>query len=162
MKYLGFPVALVVIGLIGSTILWHSFRVMDGQVRTEGTRMVVQNIEDKGSEALAYASTYIIPFLFEDFDGWPRALALIILLLVIGTVYLNSTMLAINPLLRWFGVGLYQADLRAVTKAEVPMAETRKTLLLIREPMVREGGEIVSESIGPKLAFAIPAPQQAA
>ena len=157
-EYLAVPSALVALSAIGGFVLWLSIKKMGSQVLGEGTEMSVRNIEDKGSEALAYASTYIIPFLFEDFDGWPRAAALLILLTVIGTVYLNSTMLAVNPLLRWFGVGLYQADLQAITPPDVPPAAVKKTLVLVREPMVDEGGQVVSESIGPKLSFAVPAP----
>lgn len=155
-EYLAFPFALVFLSAVGGLVLWVSIHKMSSQVTGEGTVMTVRNIEDKGSEALAYASTYIIPFLFEDFDGWPRAAALLILLTVIGTVYLNSTMLAVNPLLRWFGVGLYQADLQAVTPPDVAEPAIKKTLLLVREPMVGEGGMITSENIGPKLSFAVP------
>ncbi len=60
----------------------------------------------KAGESLNYIVTYIIPFL--EFDLQRDLLPLLILLVVIGVIYVHSTLLATNPMLSLFGYRLYE------------------------------------------------------
>lgn len=73
-------------------------------------RVVLSEISNKGSEALNYLVTYIIPFIsfnsniFEGKQGLnlPTLIAFIILFLVMGNLYMYNNLYHINPILTLF------------------------------------------------------------
>jgi hypothetical protein len=65
----------------------------------KGPRLVVAHAEPQDGEVLAYIATYLIPFLGLDLATSDDIVVFCGFLLVLMVVYINSSMLFINPLL---------------------------------------------------------------
>ena len=57
------------------------------------------DVKNKNSESIGYIATYIIPFLFQSFNGFYEYISVLFLLVIIYRIYINSTLLLINPIL---------------------------------------------------------------
>src|ERR1035437_6875706 len=65
-----------------------------------GTDIIeIDNVVSKDSEAMSYIVTYLLPFLDLHFNDWATAASLLILFVTIGLLYVNSSMIHINPML---------------------------------------------------------------
>ncbi len=60
-------------------------------------------LEDKTSDSLNYVVSYIIAFLSISLNNFIDLVAIFILLFTIATIYINSNLIYINPVLNWFG-----------------------------------------------------------
>jgi hypothetical protein len=69
---------------------------------------IVDSINKKDNESISYIVTYIIPFLSIPLTGWQPIVAIIIFLFIVGTLYVNSDMIHINPVLNLLGFHLYE------------------------------------------------------
>lgn len=74
-----------------------------------GFPIKITNIKERSSESINYIATYIMPFLFQSFDGWVDLVSIIIILLIIYRIYINSTLLLVNPILNLF-YGFYEIE----------------------------------------------------
>jgi hypothetical protein len=78
--------------------------------RFAGIDMAVGVIRRKDSDTMSYIASYIIPFAATPFDKIDQTIALGIFLAVLCAVYINSSMIHINPLLALMGYNLYEIE----------------------------------------------------
>lgn len=87
------------------TFLTHTQRTVNSE------RIKIISCEHHGSEVLSYIVTYFLPFMV-DFSKPPNELlALLLLFVTIGFLYVNSNMIHINPVLSAWGYQLYEVEL---------------------------------------------------
>ncbi|RPI16910.1 MAG: hypothetical protein EHM58_10895 [Ignavibacteriae bacterium] len=91
--------SLIIAGVIGVFIF---ITRVSKQTKVDGIDIEIVDVKNKNSESISYISTYIIPFLFEDFNNVFVFIAVIILLGVICMIYIHSDLLLINPILNIF------------------------------------------------------------
>lgn len=92
---------LSVVGVIGICILIHNLKanLHNGRIVT------VLKISNRNSEAIGYIATYIVPFMASDFSSLFECGMFVIVMGLIYTIYTNSNMILINPLLNiWFSL----------------------------------------------------------
>ena len=100
----GLSMILIIITTVGLIGLWLTLVNVE-RASKNGTPVFVKDVKSKNSESIGYIATYIIPFVFQGFDTLYECLAVIFLLFVIYRIYINSSLLLINPLLSfWFGI----------------------------------------------------------
>jgi hypothetical protein len=80
-----------------------------GKVATNGDNVTITNVDNKNSESIGYIATYIVPFLFQSFDGWYENFAFIFLMVIIYRIYINSNLILINPVLS-FEYSIFQIE----------------------------------------------------
>ena len=140
---------------IASLIGWLGFKLTLGnldEVAKNGFPVKVTDVKNKNSESIGYIATYIIPFLFQSFDGWFECLSVIFLLVIIYRIYINSSLLLINPLLS-FRYAIYEIEYTVNEK-------TKNGLIISREKYLLDDSSIKIYEIGHKLFYAIPNPEQ--
>lgn len=117
-----FLVFVILFGLFGLKILLGNFeRKIDN-----GTIVKIKKIENKNSESIAYISTYIVPFIFQDTNNFFDIISITIVLIIIYIIYIKSNMIVINPILT-ITHSLYQIEYNVGT--------LEKTGLLISKNM---------------------------
>lgn len=94
----GLSIILGFVSLLGLLGLALTLRKLNKNF-PNGNHVVVKNIQNRNSESIAYIATYIIPFLFQDFSNLYDSFSFIFLMCIIYRIYINSNMIAINPLL---------------------------------------------------------------
>jgi hypothetical protein len=99
--------------------------------RLQGIQLAVGVIHRKDSETMSYIASYVIPFAATAFDKLEQVVALGVFLVVLCMVYVNSSMIHINPLLSLLGYRLYE------------ISDTEgNSYFLISKRNVRRGDEI--------------------
>ncbi|MFN8366128.1 MAG: hypothetical protein U0Y96_02675 [Candidatus Kapaibacterium sp.] len=99
--FFGGMMLLSIFGFLG-TIMF--IKNMKSDLHASSTLCTVIDVKDKTSEAIGYIATYVIPFLFVDFnDAFSIVGISILLLVIIAPLYVRSTLLVINPLLNLWG-----------------------------------------------------------
>jgi len=83
------------IGIVGCKFLLQNLE----KLSPNGENVTVSKIDNKNSESIGYIATYIVPFLFQSFNGWYELVALLFLLVIIYRIYINSNLILINPIL---------------------------------------------------------------
>ncbi len=84
-----------IIGLVGMSVLLSNF---DRNLKS-GNIVDVKKISNRNSEAIGYIATYIVPFFASDFSSPIECGIFVIVMALIYTIYVNSNMILINPLL---------------------------------------------------------------
>ncbi|OSZ82095.1 hypothetical protein CAP35_02150 [Chitinophagaceae bacterium IBVUCB1] len=136
-------IAVSILGLVGFTKTLSNIE----EVAENGFPVTVKEVTNKNSEAIGYIATYIIPFLFQSFSGWYECFSVLFLLVVIYRIYINSSLLLINPLLS-FKYAIYEIEYSAKDKS-------KKGLIISRDKYLMEDCELKLYEIGHKLYFAI-------
>jgi hypothetical protein len=70
----------------------------------------VARIQKKDTEVIAYIFTYIFPFLQLNFGDLVNLLSLGIFFIILGIIYVNSSMICVNPTLNLLGYHLYEIE----------------------------------------------------
>lgn len=112
-----------------------------------GNNVIIRNISNRNSESIGYIATYIIPFMFQGFSSAYEILALLFLLLVIYRIYINSSLLLINPLLN-FKYSIFEIEYEENSK------RVRRGLIIIRNGQIDDDDIIKIYPIGFKLFYA--------
>ena len=86
---------LSITGIVGIIVLLHN---LESNLKN-GTKTKLTKISNRNSEAIGYIATYIVPFLASDFSTWFESFIFIVVMALIYTIYTNSNMILINPLL---------------------------------------------------------------
>lgn len=136
-------VVISILGLVGFTKTLSNIE----EVAENGFPVTVKEVTNKNSEAIGYIATYIIPFLFQSFSGWYECFSVLFLLVVIYRIYINSTLLLINPLLS-FKYAIYEIEFSDRSK-------NKKGLIISKDKYLMEDSELKLYEIGHKLYFAI-------
>lgn len=74
-----------------------------------GTIIKIRKIENKNNESIAYISTYIVPFIFQDTNNIFDITSIFIVLSIVFIIYIKSNMIVINPILN-ITHSLYQIE----------------------------------------------------
>ena len=94
--------AVGVVGLIGLIVLLRvSKRIPSRQLR-------IEEVTERDAEAMSYMMTYVIPFLAITGTSQEERIALGIFFLVLAVLYMNSSMLHINPMLNLLRYRIYE------------------------------------------------------
>ena len=92
---------LSVVGVIGIFVLIHNLKAN----LNNGSVVTVVRINNRNSEAIGYIATYIVPFMASDFSSLFDCVLFLMVMGLIYTIYTNSNMILINPLLNiWFSL----------------------------------------------------------
>jgi hypothetical protein len=140
----GLSVVLSVIsvgGIVGAVWTFQNLRMN----AANGSPAKLVDVKNKNNESIGYIATYIIPFLFDKLSGPFEFFAITFLLVVIFNIYVNSTMLIINPVLgMWY----------SIYEITYTQGETKKNGMIIsRSPELLEGERIKLYPIGFKLFY---------
>lgn len=117
------------------------------EVAKNGNPVNVIDVKNKNSESIGYIATYLIPFLFQSFNGWYECFSVVFLLIIIYRIYINSSLLLINPLLS-FRFGIYEIEY------EGQNGKKRNGLIISRNKYLQDDSKVKLYEIGPKLYFA--------
>jgi hypothetical protein len=116
------------------------------EVAKNGFPVKVKDVKNKNSESIGYIATYIIPLLFQSFSGWFECLSVLFILAIIYRIYINSSLLLINPLLS-FRYAIYEIEYTFNEK-------TKNGLIISKDKYLEEDTNIKLYEIGYKLYFA--------
>lgn len=97
LKY-GISTILILISIYGLIGIYISFKNFNNYLK-EGYDVIIKDVKNRNSESISYIGTYIIPFLFQNYSTFYELFAITFLLFVIYKIYINSSLLLINPLL---------------------------------------------------------------
>ena len=112
--------------------------------KTNQQKIIVKNIADKSAETISYIATYIIPFVYDVQNGYDM-LFMLFVLAIIYLIYVNSSLVAINPILAIL-YGLYEIEYEE-------MGKNRSIIVIASNKYIVEGDEINIYPIGRKLYF---------
>jgi hypothetical protein len=100
----------------------------------------IRGLAPHGEGTAGYIVSYLLPFVFSDFASWQDVVAVVAFIVLIGFVYVNSSMIHLNPTLALAG---YTVDgIEFATLGAEPDASTRPALLIYRGRMPRRGDTI--------------------
>ncbi|MCU8004203.1 MULTISPECIES: hypothetical protein [Shewanella] len=136
---------LSVMGVIGFFIFLSNVK---RRCSTSGRTVKVIDIENKNSESISYLFTYIIPFVFQDLSVITNVISITTLLIVTCLIYINSSMILINPTIS-IKYTLYQ-----VTYLDIESSKKRSGMFLTSSRYLDEDDILDIEDVGPKLFYA--------
>ncbi|MEM3504431.1 MAG: hypothetical protein QXS81_05085 [Candidatus Micrarchaeaceae archaeon] len=70
----------------------------------------ITDFENINDMSLEYIIAYIFPLLFLNYTDWSVFLALLVIFLTIGYIYIRSDLIYMNPILSLFGYNIYKAQ----------------------------------------------------
>ena len=92
---------LSVFGIVGTILLFRNLKTN----LPNGSVVKVTKINNRNSEAIGYIATYIVPFFASNFSSWLECVVFVVVMTLIYTIYTNSSMILINPLLSiWYSL----------------------------------------------------------
>lgn len=86
---------LIIYGFLG---LHFFLKNLQTQIH-DGDKVKITEVENKNTDAIAYISTYIVPFIFSDTKDFFDLVSILIVLVFIYFIYTRSSMIVINPIL---------------------------------------------------------------
>lgn len=98
-----FLLVLIVIGCAG----FYIFKKNTHYNREDPTQFI--DIESKDFDHLTFLSTYIIPLITFQLDDFRSFIAMAVLIILIGWIYIKSNSYYLNPTLLIFGYKIYKA-----------------------------------------------------
>lgn len=137
-------IILALMFLLGSVGLWLFIKQMKRDV-SNGFPHIVTEVYNKKAETIGYIATYIIPFVFQTLDTSFEYIALLLFLGLIFSIYRDSVLLTINPILCLF-----------YSTYEVKYEEngiTKNGILIIDEYDLVEEDKVIMYKIGKMLYF---------
>lgn len=93
---------LIIILIIISSYQTYKMFKDSKQYEDQFQSLKISKIATLSNETLSYLSTYIIPFIFNDYSKISNIIAVVIFIIVIYSVYTRSNLIAINPTLSFF------------------------------------------------------------
>ena len=132
------------IGIVGSKFLLQNLE----KLSPNGENVTVCKVDNKNSESIGYIATYIVPFLFQSFNGWYELIALLFLLIIIYRIYINSNLILINPVLS-FKYSLFEFEYLQQN------GKMKTGLIISRNRYLEEDSIIKIYEIGFKLFYGI-------
>jgi hypothetical protein len=151
-KYFGLCSVLLGFIIVGSIGLFVFISQIKSSTNLNGFPVLIKDLKNKNSEAISYIGTYIIPFLFQDYSGLYEVLSVTILLVVIYFIYINSTLILINPVLN-LRYSLYEVEF--VNDHLKEAGKSRSGLIITEERFLEEEDQMMFKRIGHKLYFAM-------
>lgn len=140
----GLSTVLLVVSVFGSVGAYLTLTNLEKAARN-GEPANLIDVKNRNNESIGYIATYIIPFLFQNLGSPVEFFSVIFLLIVIYSIYVNSTMLIINPVLgRWYSIYEITYEQKGVNK---------NGMIISRSAEILEGERIKLYQIGFKLYF---------
>ena len=94
------------LGVVGFIGLWIWLQIAQGM---NPLQVTVTDVKRTDSEVMSYIVSYIIPFMATAFsDNTNESLALLVFFLMIAVIYVNSSLIHVNPILNLMGYRLYE------------------------------------------------------
>jgi hypothetical protein len=93
---------------------------------------------ERGDELMGYVSAYLIPFLAIDFSNWRQVVALVAFMLLLGYLYVTTSLIYVNPLLRLLGYHVYEVEFercgmqRLISKRTISVNDCVEVVSLVR------------------------------
>lgn len=147
-NYFGVVSVLIVLSLFGVIGLNIFLRNIKRRCKTSGRTVRILDIENKNNESISYLFTYIIPFVFQDLSLLSNVVPIVILLMVTALIYINSSMILINPTIS-IKYTLYQ-----VSYLDIESGKKRSGMILTKSKFLEEDDLLDIEDLGPKLFYA--------
>ena len=94
----GLSSVLTLVSILGIIGLHNTLKNIE-DISENGFNAQIIDIKNKNSESIGYIATYIIPFLFQSLNGWYEGISILFLMGIIYRIYINSSMILINPIL---------------------------------------------------------------
>lgn len=138
-----FLIILSLFGLIGCYWLFNNLE----KDSKNGENVTIKEISNRNSESIGYIATYIVPFLFQNFNNWYEIAAFVFLMVIIYRIYINSNLLIINPLLS-FKYSIFELEYKTSS------GKDRKGLIITKEKVLDEDAIVKIYPIGHKLFYA--------
>ena len=132
-------------GLLGFLIFLMNVK---RRCKTSGRTVRIIDIQNKNNESISYLFTYVIPFVFQDLSTLTNVIPIAILLIVTALIYINSSMILINPTIS-ISYTLYQ-----VTYIDIESQKQRSGMILTKSKYLEEDDLLDIEDVGPKLFYA--------
>lgn len=148
LKYFGvvsFLIALSLFGIFGLKIFLNNIK---RRCQTSGRTVRILDIENKNNESISYLFTYIIPFVFQDLSKMSNVVPIAVLLTVTALIYINSSMILINPTIS-IRYTLYQ-----INYLDIESEKKRSGMILTKSKYLEEDDLLDIEDVGPKLFYA--------
>lgn len=103
-RHFGMSTVLFLLSVFGALGTIALFRNLNSNL-PNGYVVRVQKINNRNSEAIGYIATYIVPFFASDFSSWLECFVFVVIMTLIYTIYTNSNMILINPILSiWYSL----------------------------------------------------------
>jgi len=142
----GLSFLLLIIGSYGLYGAKMTFKNIQKRA-TNGFPVTVSEVKNKNSESINYIATYIIPFAFQTFDSWFELISILAIILIIYRIFINSTLLLVNPLLS-FKYGLYEIEF-------IENGKIKSGMIITTDKFLVENENIRLYAIGHKMYYAI-------
>ncbi|WKK81295.2 hypothetical protein [Marivirga arenosa] len=146
MEKFGLSILLLVLGTygyLGAIITLSNIH----KASKNGFPTKISKIENKNSESIGYIATYIIPFAFQSFNNWLDLVSICFIIFIIYRVYINSSLLLINPVLN-LRYSIFEFEYMEGEKI-------RNGILISKEKDLQEDDSIKLYSIGNKMFYSI-------
>lgn len=112
----GLSAFLLLVAFIGWIGIYRTLSNIQ-DVAKNGFPVTLKSVSNKNSESIGYIATYLIPFLFQSFNSFYECFSVIFLLAIIYKIYVNSSLLIINPLLS-MKYAIYEIEYEQNSKAK--------------------------------------------
>lgn len=83
------------LSLVGLAMLFHNIHTNF----ENGENVSIAKVDNRNSDIISYVITYLLPLLFQSYDSLSDDVCLLIILCAIYPIYINSSMLIVNPTL---------------------------------------------------------------
>lgn len=136
--------SVIVAGVCGLMLSLHNIK---RRAESNARPVTITTSTNRSGEAISYIGTYILPFVFNQYDDWFDTIALLFLLAVIYRIYINSSLLLINPLLNmWYT--LYEVSF-------VDADGTRSGMMITKNQEIGDGDDASVYGLGKKLYYEV-------
>lgn len=110
-----------------------------------GFSVEICDVKNKNSESISYIATYIIPFAFLDLNRLFDLFSILFLILIIYRIYINSSLILINPILN-INYALYEIDY-------LENGNKRTGFIISKDKYLQESEKIKIYEIGHKMYY---------
>ncbi|MCU1800245.1 MULTISPECIES: hypothetical protein [Pectobacterium] len=148
LEYFGTVTILVLLSLFGLVGLMIFLKNIKRRCQTSGRTVKILDIENKNNESISYLFTYLIPFVFQDLSKLSNVIPIAVLLMVTALIYINSSMILINPTIS-IKYTLYQ-----ISYLDIESNKKRTGMILTKSKYLEEDDLLDIEDVGPKLFYA--------
>lgn len=105
-------ISLILIAIVASCYFRFKYRLQSNF----GLPVIAKKVEDLSYEHLTFLTTYIVPLICFNLDNVRYIVALFVLLIVIGQIYVKTDKFYANPTLAILGFRLYKLEVGGVSK----------------------------------------------
>lgn len=106
-KFGDFTWIFMVLAILGGIA---SIKITKTKINPDNREVI--NITPKNDQVLSYLVSYLLPFIGFDLTQSNEFIALVIIFLTIGVLYVKADLIYINPLLMLFGFNIYEVQFK--------------------------------------------------